>query len=174
MRITNSCINDIDEIFRLYDIATAYQKTKFSSNVWPRFERTLIETEIQEQRQFKLLINNTIACVWAITFSDPQIWEEKNADAAIYIHRITTNPDFKGQQFVTKIVEWAKVYAASKHKEFVRLDTCGKNTSLIAHYKKCGFSFLGISKIKSSKGLPSHYKDAEVCYFEIKLLQAQS
>lgn len=174
MTISNSSINDINEIFRLYAIATAYQKTKFSSNVWPEFDRKLIETEIHEQRQFKLVINNTIACIWAITFSDLQIWEEKNADPAIYIHRITTNPDFKGQQFVTKIVAWAKIYAVSKEKEFIRLDTCGRNTNLIEHYKKCGFSFLGFSKIKSSEGLPSHYQNAEVCYFEIKLSKTPS
>ena len=169
MNITNSTIEDIDQIFRLYDIATAYQKDKFPGNVWPKFDRSLIETEIQEQRQFKLVINNTIACVWAITFSDRQIWEVKDADPAIYIHRIATNPDFKGQQFVTKIVAWAKGFAATKDKQFVRLDTCGNNTSLIKHYQKCGFTFLGISKIKSSEGLTSHYQNAEVCYFEIKL-----
>jgi ribosomal protein S18 acetylase RimI-like enzyme len=169
MNITNSNIADIDEIFSLYDIATNYQKDKFSGNVWPQFERSLIETEIKEQRQFKLLINDSIACVWAITFSDPQIWEEKDADPAIYIHRIATNPDFRGQQFVIKIVAWAKAYARSQQKQFIRLDTCGHNEGLIAHYQKCGFTFLGISKIKSAEGLPSHYDNADVCYFEIKL-----
>ena len=169
MSITNSSIADIDEIFRLYSIATNYQIDKFPGNVWPQFDRTLIETEIKEQRQFKLLINDTIACVWAITFSDPQIWEEKDTDPAIYIHRIATNPDFRGQQFVIKIVAWAKAYARSQQKQFIRLDTCGHNEGLIAHYQKCGFAFLGISKIKSAEGLPSHYNNADVCYFEIKL-----
>ena len=169
MNITYSTIEDIDEIFRLYGIATNYQKDKFPGNVWPQFDQSLIETEIQEQRQFKLVINDTIACVWAITFNDPQIWEEKDADPAIYIHRIATNPEFRGQQFVTKIVAWAKKYARKQQKQFVRLDTCGNNAGLITHYQKCGFTFLGISKIKSDKGLPSHYHNADVCYFEIKL-----
>ncbi len=169
MQITNSNIHDIDAIFKLYAIATEYQKNKFSGNIWPQFDRSLVETEIAEQRQFKLVLNNTIACVWAISFSDPQIWEAKDADPSIYIHRIATNPVFRGQQFVTKIVNWAKVYAATEHKKFVRLDTCGNNTRLIAHYKKCGFTFLGISKIQNSNGLPSHYENADVCYFEIKL-----
>lgn len=169
MNIFNSTIKDIDEIFSLYGIATKYQKDKFSGNVWPEFDRRLIETEIQEQRQFKLLINDRIACVWAITFSDPQIWKQKDADPAIYIHRIATNPDFRGQQFVIKIVAWAKAFARSHKKQFIRLDTCGHNTGLIDHYQKCGFTFLGISKIKNSEGLPSHYNNADVCYFEIKL-----
>lgn len=169
MNILNSNLKDIDEIFRLYAIASDYQKDKFSGNVWPEFDKSLIETEIREHRQFKLTINNTIACIWAITFSDPQIWEEKNTDPSIYIHRIATNPNFRGQQFVKKIVTWAKVYAHDQHKKFIRLDTCGNNPGLIAHYEKSGFDFLGMSKIKNSKGLPSHYKDADVCYFEISL-----
>ncbi len=37
------------------------------------FLKELVETETKENRQFKLVINNTIACVWAITFSDPEI-----------------------------------------------------------------------------------------------------
>jgi len=75
MTIVNSNEQDIPEIFRLYKLATDFQKIKFPSNLWPKFERSLIETEVEEARQFKLLIENKIACIWAITFSDPQIWE---------------------------------------------------------------------------------------------------
>lgn len=95
MHIENSTINDLDEIFRLYAIASEYQKSKKTVVVWPIFERQLVETEIAENRQWKLLIGEEIACVWATTFSDEQIWEERNADAAIYIHRIATNPKFR-------------------------------------------------------------------------------
>lgn len=69
-------MNDIDEIFRLYKIATDFQKTKFSVS-WPEFERKLIETEINENRQWKIVANDKIICVWATTFNDPQIWEER-------------------------------------------------------------------------------------------------
>jgi hypothetical protein len=50
MNIKNSTINDIDEIFRLYKIATDFQKSKFYVH-WPEFKRDLIETEIRENRQ---------------------------------------------------------------------------------------------------------------------------
>ena len=75
MTIQNATINDIEDIFKLYKIASDYQKTKKTVVVWPDFERQLVATEIKENRQFKLVINNTIACVWAITFRDDQIWE---------------------------------------------------------------------------------------------------
>jgi predicted GNAT family N-acyltransferase len=169
MIIKNSDSNDIPEIFRLYKLATDFQKVKFPSNQWPEFEQALIATEITENRQFKLLIDNQIACIWAITYSDPQIWENSEKDAAIYIHRIATNPEFRGNNCVQKIVDWAKIYANQQNKQFIRMDTCGKNDSLINHYTSCGFSYLGIKKLKNTSELQAHYHDADVCFFELNL-----
>ncbi len=169
MEIKNSTANDIDEIFRLYGIASEYQKSKEGVVVWPTFKRQLVATEINENRQWKLLIDNQIACVWAIAFSDEQIWEEKNADAAIYIHRIATNPDFRGNNFVAIIVEWAKAYAIKLQKDYVRLDTLGNNERLIKHYVNAGFEFLGMFDLANTDGLPDHYKEAPACLFEINL-----
>ncbi|MFV0566021.1 MAG: GNAT family N-acetyltransferase [Flavobacteriaceae bacterium] len=168
MEITNSNITDIGEIFNLYKIATDFQKTRFKVH-WPEFERRLVETEIAENRQWKMLENGQIACVWATTFSDPQIWEERNSQPSVYIHRIATNPQFRGQNLVGKIVEWAKQYALDNNKLFVRLDTVGNNPKLINHYQKCGFAFLGLLKLKNTAGLPAHYHNAEVSLFEIAL-----
>ena len=74
MKIENSKIEDMDEIFRLYRIATEYQRSKKTVVVWPEFEKQLVETEIAENRQWKLIIENDVACVWATTFNDEQIW----------------------------------------------------------------------------------------------------
>ncbi len=167
--ITNSNKEDITEIFRLYKLATDFQKMRFPENQWPEFDKELILTEVLENRQFKLLIDNHIACVWAITYSDPVIWENDDALSSIYIHRIATNPDFRGNDFVKIIVDWATALAKDKNRRYIRMDTCGRNLKLIHHYEKCGFRFLGIKKLQDSKGLPSHYQNADVCYFEIEL-----
>ena len=168
MEISNSTINDIDEIFELYTIATNYQKAR-SAFSWPDFERVLIELEIAENRQWKMSIDDAIACIWATTFSDPLIWEEKNNDPAVYIHRISTNPSFRGRNLVLHIVEWAKLYAKNNERKSIRMDTVGENEKLIEHYKKCGFNFLGLSKLKNTVGLPAHYKNATVSLFEINI-----
>lgn len=168
--IANSSLDDIPEIFRLYSLATTFQKIKFPGNIWPEFDKETIIAEVLENRQFKIIIEGKIACIWAITFSDAQIWEEEDDDAAIYIHRIATNPEFRGQNFVQQIVLWAKQYAASCNLGFIRMDTCGTNERLIAHYIKCGFKFLGIKKLKNASDLPIHYSDADVCFFEIKVV----
>ena len=165
-QIRNSNINDIDEIFRLYKVATDFQKTRFTVH-WPDFDRKLIETEISENRQWKIIADDKIACVWATTFHDPQIWEERNEDPSVYIHRIATNPDFRGQNLVGQIVEWVKNYAKENQKKFVRMDTVGDNPRLINYYTKCGFDFLGLLKLKNTDRLPAHYDNATVSLFQM-------
>lgn len=165
-QIQNSNINDIDEIFRLYKIATDFQKTKFAVP-WPEFDRKLIEAEISENRQWKIVADGKITCVWVTTFNDPQIWEERNEDPSVYIHRIATNPDFRGQNLVGLIVEWVKTYAKENQKQFIRMDIVGDNPGLINYYTKCGFDFLGLLKLKNTEGLPAHYDNATVCLFQM-------
>ncbi len=167
-QIQNSIMSDMDEIFRLYRLATDFQKSKFTSH-WPKFDRTLVETEISEHRQWKLMIDGVVACVWATTFNDPQIWEERNQDPAVYIHRIATNPNYRGQHLVSKIVHWIKIYGKDNQKQWIRMDTVGNNKSLINYYSKCGFDFLGLVKLKNTKGLPAHYKNAMVSLFQMEI-----
>jgi ribosomal protein S18 acetylase RimI-like enzyme len=89
----------------------------------------------------------------------------------VYIHRIATNPDFRGHNFVGSIVDWAKEYANKHQKNFIRLDTLGNNTKLIEHYTNAGFTFLGIHHLTNTASLPLHYqKEPNCCLFEIKLL----
>jgi ribosomal protein S18 acetylase RimI-like enzyme len=168
MEIINSNPGDLPEIFRLYKIATDFQNLK-GAVTWPEFDAQLIANEIEEQRQWKLIIDEKIACIWATTFTDPQIWETRNDDPAVYIHRIATDPDFRGQNLVASIVEWAKTYAVEKEKLFIRLDTVGENAGLIKYYQKCGFQFLGLSKLENTDSLPAHYHNAAVSLFQIKL-----
>ena len=166
MNIYNSQIEDIDHIFELYEIATNFQNEK-SMVAWPNFERKLIEKEIRENRQWKLIIDDQIACIWATTESDPQIWGAKNNDPSIYIHRISTSPKFRGRHLVKNIVKWARKCAEKRNKKYIRMDTVGKNTGLINHYKVCGFDFIGISKLQHTSELPLHYQNATVSLFQI-------
>lgn len=168
MKFLNSKPEDLDEIFRLYDLAIEFQKTVFNKS-WLPFDRNFIEREIAEKRNWKIVVDNRIACVFSIAFEDRLIWKAKNADAAIYIHRITTNPDFRGQKFVPKIVEWARNYAKSNGKDFVRMDTWGDNQKLIDYYKNCGFEFLGIVTPDEIEKLPKHYEGITLGLFEMKL-----
>lgn len=168
MEIKNCDKEDINEIFRLYRIATDFQKTKFSMH-WPEFDRKLIATGIIENRQWKILIDKQIACVWKTTFSDSQIWEERNNDPSIYIHRIATDPNFRGRNLVRVIVNWAKKFATENDRKYIRMDTVGHNTGLISYYVKCGFDHLGSIKLKDTDGLPAPYKNARIGLFQMTI-----
>tara|TARA_B100000780_G_C21087573_1_gene438204 strand:+ start:896 stop:1402 length:507 start_codon:yes stop_codon:yes gene_type:complete len=166
MEIQHSTVEDVDNIFYLYKTATNFQKKK-AAVPWPDFDRTLVIKEISEQKQWKIIIDGEIACVWAIAQTDPQIWLKRNNEPAIYIHRISTNPSFRGRELVKEIVKWSIDFGKKNKKKYIRMDTVGENIELINYYKKCGFEFLGLSKLKDTSKLPAHYQNATVCLFQM-------
>jgi ribosomal protein S18 acetylase RimI-like enzyme len=168
LEIVNSTAEDIDTIFEFYDLAIAHQKKVFNKH-WQGFSLALVEKEIADNRQYKILIGGKVASIFAVTFNDPQIWEERDQDPAIYIHRIVTHPAYRGHGFVTTITNWAKAYAKDNHLKYVRLDTWADNDKLLAYYTGCGFSHVGSIKIASDSGLPKHYEGISLNLFEIEV-----
>ncbi len=168
MKIINSDPDDIDIIFKLYDEGTAYQKSVAEKH-WKGFPRSLIEKEIREKRQWKIMVGEEVACVFSIAFNDPVIWQEKDKDPAIYIHRIATNPLFRGNSFVKHISGWAVEYAKDNGKRFIRMDTGSGNEKLNNYYVHCGFTYLGIIRLGDTENLPEHYKGGSSSLFEIKI-----
>jgi ribosomal protein S18 acetylase RimI-like enzyme len=167
MQIVNSTAEDIALIFEFYDAAIEFQKQVFNKH-WKGFDHDLVAQEINENRQWKILVDGQVACIFAITFNDPSIWGERDQDDAIYIHRIVTHPDFRGRNLVGHIVEWARNYALAMGRQYVRLDTWGDNEKLIQLYQNAGFKFLGIIT-PDFRSLPKHYIGITLSLFEIKL-----
>jgi len=169
MKIENSNLTDLIKIFDLYKIATDYMKSKNQVH-WPVFSKELIINEIEENRQWKLLINGQIACIWSTALNDELIWGNKSKEPSLYIHRIATNPEFRGQNLVKKLIDWANEFGKKKKIKYIRMDTVGFNKGLIGHYEKLGFDFLGTKEIENTDGLPEHYKYGEVCYFQKEII----
>ncbi|VBB45691.1 GCN5-related N-acetyltransferase [uncultured Paludibacter sp.] len=169
MKIDNCTIDDLPLILDLYNDARALQRLK-KMVVWPTFEEDFIIREINEKRQWKITEGTKILCNWAVTFNDKEIWENKDKDDGIYIHRICTNPNHRGNCYIDTIVSWAKTYAQQTNRRFIRLDTLGNNTKLIEHYTSSGFIFLGMYLLTNISTLPKHYQDEpNCCLFEIDL-----
>lgn len=168
MEILNSTLSDLGTIFGLYDAAIAHQKA-VSNQHWLPFERSLVEAEIAEGRQWKIMLDGQIACIFLTAYSDPHIWGEKDADPAIYLHRIVTNPAFRGRNFVAAIVEWARQHGKTMGKKFVRLDTWADNPRLKELYLRCGFHFLGVERPANPAALPSHYSTIFLGLFEMTI-----
>jgi len=168
MRIENSITKDVHKILALYDHAIAYQ-SKMGAVQWPKFTSAEIKKEILSGQQWKMLIEDQIACAWMTTFDDPYIWGDKNEDPSLYIHRIATNPVFRGSHFVNHIIKWACVFAKQNQKKFIRMDTAGYNKKLIEYYTGCGFTFLGANPLADASKLPMHYQNTPVCLFEMEI-----
>lgn len=169
MEIRNCILADTNEILSLYEAARNLQIQR-QMVVWPSFERSFIENEINEGQQWKIVMDNIIVCNWAIAFDDKEIWGDKDQNDSIYIHRICNNPQFRGNRYIDTMVEWSKRYAKRIGKRFVRLDTLGNNTKLIEHYTSSGFNFLGMFRLTDTATLPGHYqREPNCCLFEIDL-----
>lgn len=166
--IRNCSEKDIPVILSLYQEARVLMQSK-QQVVWPIFSESSIRAEIEGKQIWCILVDSEIGCIWSTAFSDSLIWGERDKQPSVYIHRIATNAKFRGMGFVSSIVDWAKIFALENAKLFVRMDTVGRNHALINHYQKYGFTFLGASPLECADGLPDHYKEGEVCYFEIEL-----
>lgn len=156
MQIVNSTLADIDTIFECYDDAIAFQKTVFEKH-WLVFERSLVEQEIKEKRQYKILIDGEVAGIFVLSFNDDMIWKEKALIPAVYIHRIVTRSSFRGYGLLKHIIEWSKHYCREHELKYIRLDTWGDNPKLLNYYMKWGFQHIESIPIRPVGDLPIHY-----------------
>ena len=163
--IRNSDLNDIPNILEIYRVATNYMKSK-NHVAWPEFEKDMIAKEIQDLKQWKLLIDGEIACIWVTTFNDELIWGKENEKPSLYLHRIATVSEFRGKNLVKHIVNWADEYCVANSLKYIRMDTGGLNKGLIQYYEKLGFDFLGTKKLMNTDDLPDHYQGVPICLFQ--------
>ncbi|MBL7866064.1 MAG: hypothetical protein JNK10_14380, partial [Cyclobacteriaceae bacterium] len=77
MQILNSTPEDMATIMALYDAAIEHQKKVFDKH-WQPFDPQMIATEIREKRQWKMVIDQQVVCIFAITYNDPAIWKERD------------------------------------------------------------------------------------------------
>lgn len=168
LQIVNSVMADLDFIFKLFESAIEYQK-KNGYQLWPQFSRRMIETEIAEKRHWKILYGENIVCIFSVLYNDPVIWEEKDQEPAVYLHRITINPFFKGREIMKEIKTWAIHHAIKKEKKYLRMDTWGDNENLRNYYIRCGFHYIGQARLKKVDDLPEHYGGSVLSLFEINV-----
>ena len=166
--IEKSLPSDLEIILGLYRDAVKYQIEK-GYNLWPEFEKSLIEKEINNQRHYKIMQEGKIACVFSVLYNDPIIWKEKDKDPAIYLHRIATNLNSKGNGMMQLITNWAFEHAAQHQKKYIRMDTWGDNENLKNYYINFGFKHIGQVSLPKNHELPSHYWGSTLSLFEIRI-----
>jgi len=168
MEFSNASRDDFDLIFDLYDKAIEFQKTVFDKQ-WLGFDADLVSREIAEGRLWKILDAGGVGCIYSITYEDPIIWGNDSHLAAMYIHRIVTNPDYRGRGYVRKIVDWARRHAAENDLRYIRMDTWADNLKLKEYYIGCGFEWKGTVSPEDSPTMPAHYRGIQLGLFEMDL-----
>lgn len=160
--------SDFDLVFDLYDKAIEFQKTVFDKQ-WLGFDADLVRREIAEGRLWKIVDDGGVGCIYSIAFEDPVIWGADSHISAMYIHRIVTNPHFRGRSYVRKIVGWAREHAADNAIRFIRMDTWADNLKLKDYYLGCGFAWKGTVSPADSPTMPAHYRGIQLGLFEMDL-----
>ena len=168
MRFENATASDFDLIFDLYDKAIEFQRTVFDKQ-WLGFDANLVNREIDEGRLWKIVDDGGVACIYSVAYEDPIIWGEGSDIGAMYVHRIVTNPDFRGRGYVRTIVDWARKHAAENDLRYIRMDTWADNLKLKEYYIGCGFEWKGTVSPEDSTTMPAHYRGIQLGLFEMDL-----
>lgn len=171
MKIIPSTPEDLAEIRSLFNEAIEFQKIKFGKH-WQTLNEAVLLAEIGERLHWKVPEEGRIAAFFSIAFTDTLVWDGHDTDPAIYLHRIVTNPAFRGRGYVRHITAWAKTYGGALGKKFVRLDTDSENAKLNAYYGECGYHYRG-KKIFHDPGdprVPKHYFGAGLSLYEMEIL----
>ena len=164
--IEHTVSSDLPQIFTFLNAAIAYQKTN-NYPVWPLFDRALLEKDINDKLQYKIMINNDLACVFTICHSDPIVWRDKDQDKAIYLHRVIVNPKYKGNRLFGHVKQWALDYAKSNDIPFIRMDTWADNPSIMEYYKSFGFRIVEYFTTPDTEELPIQQRGNDVVLFEL-------
>jgi GNAT superfamily N-acetyltransferase len=166
MEIINSNKRDLDLILVLYEEAIAYQKTKFSRH-WHAFDKGTLIQEIEQKRHWKIVQEQDLAFIFSVAFEDPLLWDERNRDPSIYLHRMVCSPAYRGHGLVRQVVQWALAYGRASGKKFIRLDTCADNDKLNQYYQNAGFIFSGFKRFSPSDPVPQHYLEGALSLYQL-------
>lgn len=168
LNVSNTSLKDLEQIKWLFDESLKL-KSKNGYKVWESIDETALHKEISNNLQFKIVKDETILCIFSIQYNDPFIWRDRDKNNAIYLHRIVTNPNFKGQKLFEKVLTWAIEHARKENKKFIRMDTWADNHQLIDYYKSFGFMFIENYKTADTEELPLQNRNLNVALLELIL-----
>ena len=166
--IVNTQTEDLPFIYSLFDEAISYQKRK-EYPVWAGYDKEVLKREIETKQQYKIVINNTMACIFSICYSDAIIWRDKEKGDSLYLHRIAVNPVYKGQKQFGRILSWCVDYAIKRKLRHVRMDPWADNPTLVNYYESFGFRIVGKLTTPDSEELPIPQRNNRVVLLELKI-----
>ena len=168
VQVLNTGINDLEQIFELFDHSIVYQEKK-GYPVWRNYDRNTIIKDIENKNQYKVVVDLKTAIVFSVRYADKVIWRDLDRGDSMYLHRIVVNPDFKGQRLFGKILDWAIEHSRQKGLSSIRMDTWAENPTIINYYKSFGFTFIENYTTPHSEELPVHNRSLALTLLEYRI-----
>src|SRR5688572_32367700 len=97
IEVRNTVMQDLKEIFELFEHSIQYQEKK-GYPVWKNYDKDAVIKDLTDKNQYKVVIDEQMAIVFSVCYTDGIIWRERERGDAVYLHRIVVNPEFKGQK----------------------------------------------------------------------------
>ena len=167
-RIENTTHEDLKFVYELFDTSIVYQE-KNGYPMWKNYDKNVLIRDVSNKQQYKIIIDDAIAMVFSVCYSDKIIWREMEKGDSIYLHRIVVNPKFKGQRLFGAIFEWAIRHAKGLGFRFVRMDTWADDQNIIDYYKGFGFYFIEDFNTPDIPELPIHNRNIPLALLEYDL-----
>ena len=143
-----ACIQDLDDIMRIYDVARAYMRKNGNMLQWingyPQRER--LAEDIEKQDAYVYEVEGKVHGVFALQFGDDPTYAEiegewKSTEPYATIHRIGSDGEVKG------VFDACIDFAKTKSKN-LRIDTHENNPTMKYLVKKNGFEYCGVIYIE--------------------------
>ena len=166
-KIENTTPEDLLFVFELFDLSIVYQQ-QHGYPVWKNYDKATLINDVNNKHQYKIVIDNQIAMVYSVCYSDKILWREMEKGDSVYLHRIVVNPKFKGQRLFGLILDWAIQHVKSNGLKFVRMDTWADDDKIIDYYKGFGFYFIEVFNTPDIPELPVHNRNIPLALLEYK------
>ena len=124
---------------------------------WPEFADDAILREIEEQRLFRVVVDDTPAGVFSVAYDDSAIWGAHERGEHLYLHRIARAAGCPSRGLVDAVLSWATERCRSLGRVGLRMDTWASNAALIEFYQRRGFHLVAERQLGVDQRLPAHY-----------------
>lgn len=166
IRITNTTPEDLDLVYWLFGQAILYQQ-QHGYPAWRGYEKTALCAEVEQLLQYKVVQYHHVLAIFSISYSDPATWGEWDTGHALFLHRIITHPQFKGQRVFEKIRDWAIQKARAEGLHYIRIDTWTDNPAIIAFYESYGFHAVAARVTPDSPELHAQNRNLRVTLMQL-------
>ena len=167
--IINTTHEDLPLVYWLFDQAILYQQ-QHGYPAWRGYEKNALTAEVEQLLQYKVVQYHHVLAIFSVSYSDPATWGEWGTGQALFLHRVITHPQFKGQRVFEKVLDWALFKAREKRLDYIRIDTWTDNPAIITFYEGYGFHVVAARVTPDSPELPAQNRNLRVTLMQLPVV----